>query len=532
MKTIKLFLMAALALMTAACSNDDSDIVQQPATPKAEGITITATLAPKTSDGTRALEEKNNKIVVTWAVNEEIAILYKVGNEDKKAVAKVNSVAGDGSATIGFTVDGSTQDGTPCTLVYPASAAKDDNSGVKDAATLLASQNGSLSNTNLDVRVGGGTIQTATPGLTVTTQPAAQFAIFNFSGTKQSGGIIELNTLTVTIGSQNYVISYGTPQAGSSNFYAALPPVSGQTVSFLAKDGDGKLYYYDKNDVTFSAGKYYQSTLTMQELLLTGEFSVASNKKVYFSQGNLRYNGNKDWKFADNQWEYIGSNTDNLYESSATKYPMEFFTWGNIANPAYDGTTYDTGSDVLSGTRDWGSNMAGNWRTLSSTEWTFLLNERTTGGTVFSTSSARYTFATINTDMNYGSNNTPQSGVQGIILFPDGVNITTDEVTTAGDVNTTSAWVTKCTSDQWTALAAKGCVFLPAAGYRNGNSISGINTNGYYWSSTTNGVSDQAFALTFTGGNITIGNNSTNATRRSYGCSVRLVHDAPSNPSN
>ena len=62
MKTTKLFFMAALALMTAACSNDDNDFAQQPQ--KAEGITITAQLAPKTNGATtRAVSDGGNKIV-------------------------------------------------------------------------------------------------------------------------------------------------------------------------------------------------------------------------------------------------------------------------------------------------------------------------------------------------------------------------------------------------------------------------------------------------------------------------------------
>ena len=68
--------MAALALMTAACSNDDNDFAQQPQ--KAEGITITAQLAPKTNGAaTRAVADNgDNKLTVTWAVDEHIAILY------------------------------------------------------------------------------------------------------------------------------------------------------------------------------------------------------------------------------------------------------------------------------------------------------------------------------------------------------------------------------------------------------------------------------------------------------------------------
>ena len=133
MKTTKLFLMAALALTFAACSNDDNDAAQ-PA--KGEGITITAKLAPK-SDGaaTRAVAEGTNKITVTWAVDEQIAILYTVGSEKKVADATITAVDGDGAATISFSVADGTPDNTACTLVYPASAADGTTGNVKDAAT-------------------------------------------------------------------------------------------------------------------------------------------------------------------------------------------------------------------------------------------------------------------------------------------------------------------------------------------------------------------------------------------------------------
>ena len=276
MKTTKYFLMAALALMTFACSNDDRDF-QSPVQPaKAEGITITATLAPK-SDGaaTRAVADKgDNKITVTWVVDEQIAILYEVGVEKKAADATVTNVNSDGSATISFSVDGATSNNTACTLVYPKSAAKEDNSGVKDAATLLASQDGTL-NAGLDVRVGAGTIQTSTPGLTVTTQPAAQFAIFKFT-TKNSDGseTIDVKPLTVTIGGQDYVI---TPASATSTFYAALPEVSSQTVGFSATGSDSKTYAYSKAGVSFTKGKFYQSTLKMTKQVTLSELKAAIN---------------------------------------------------------------------------------------------------------------------------------------------------------------------------------------------------------------------------------------------------------------
>jgi len=253
--------MAALALMTAACSNDDNDLTtQQPQ--KAEGITITAQLAPKTNGATtRAVSDGGTKIVAEWAVNEHIAILYEVSSTKYVADATITAVDGSGTATITFTVDGGTTNDTPCTLVYPLSAAKDDHTGVKDAATLLAAQDGTL-NANLDVRVGAGTIQTTTPGLTVTTQPEAQFAIFKFT-TKNSDGsaTIDVTSLTVTIGAQNYVITH----AATSELYAALPAIASQAVIFTATGSDSKTYTASKASVTFSAGKYYQSNIKMTE---------------------------------------------------------------------------------------------------------------------------------------------------------------------------------------------------------------------------------------------------------------------------
>ena len=267
MKTTKLFFMAALALTFAACSNDDNDLTT-PQPQKAEGITITAQLAPKTSGATtRAVSDGTDRIVAEWAENEHIAILYTKDATKYAADATITAVDGDGAATIQFTVEEGTPDNTACTLVYPYDAAKDDHTGVKDAATLLAAQDGTLS-ANLDVRVGEGTIQTTTPGLTVTTQPAAQFAIFKFttqSKPDQSSSLqnTDVTKLTVTIGAQDYVI---TPASATSTLYAALPAVSGQTVSFTATDGSN-LYAASKAGVSFDAAKYYQSTVKMGKVI-------------------------------------------------------------------------------------------------------------------------------------------------------------------------------------------------------------------------------------------------------------------------
>ena len=234
--------------------------------------TITAQLAAKLAytggeiaDFTDATDDLTT---MTWAVGEHIAILYEVSGTKKVADAEITAVDGTtGAATIQFTVEEGTPDNTPCTLVYPYSAAKDDHTGVKDAATLLGAQDGTLS-ANLDVRVGAGTIQTTTPGLTVNTQPVAQFAIFKFttqSKPDQSSALqnTSVTKLTVTIGAQDYVI---TPASANSTLYAALPAVDGKTVSFTATDGTD-LYAASKASVSFAAVKYYQSTVKMGKVI-------------------------------------------------------------------------------------------------------------------------------------------------------------------------------------------------------------------------------------------------------------------------
>ena len=257
MKTTKLFFMAALALMTAACSNDDNDLTtQQPQ--KAEGITITAQLAPKTDGAaTRAVSEGTNKIVSEWAENEHVAVLYEVSSTKYVADATITAVDGDGAATITFIVEDGTPDNTACTLVYPYSAAKDDHTGVKDAATLLAAQDGTL-NANLDVRVGEGTIYTTTPGLTVTSQPAAQFAIWKLT--------LANDAKNLCIMADDITIAGATLGTEGKEFYVAVPAVSSKTVTIVANDASNNCYYYSKAGVSLAAGRYYQSSPTMTAL--------------------------------------------------------------------------------------------------------------------------------------------------------------------------------------------------------------------------------------------------------------------------
>ena len=481
--------MAALALITAACSNDDTDFTQQPQ--QAKGITITAQLAPKTNGAsTRAVEDKATYIETKWAVDEHIAILY---NKDGYQMADARISAVDettGVATITFTVVEGTSDGTSCTLVYPLSAAKGDNSGVKDAATLLAAQDGTL-NTNLDVRVGAGTIQTATPGLTVTTQPTAQFAIFKFTVMNaDASATISVRPLTISTGGQDYVI---TPTEATSTLYAALPAISEQSVTFTATSSDSKNYLASKASVSFAVGKFYQSTLKMAQL---HPFTVSSGKKVLFAPSNLQatYKDSKwNWHFAANQWDYIGGNTgasepqtgNNFITGNGTMSAngtVDLFGWSTSAT-TFGIHNSTTGSTYSGDFVDWGTNIGTGWRTLSQAEWEYLFSNHTKG------------WSTV-------------AGKGGYVIRPDGVSTAIEASYSASD---------------WATQEAAGSVFLPAAGDRSGTNVvnigeENIGYHGFYWSSTT---ANGAYHVHF--------NSSTLYTSadhsRSIGCSVRLVRD-------
>ena len=356
----KYFGMAALLLALAACSKVETPV--QPVEEllvNAEEITITATLPPKIGGTKAVFDNGDNKITVNWAVDEHMAILYEAGGVKKRADARITEVDTDGSATIEFRVEGA-ENNTPCTIVYPLSAAKDDNSGVKDAATLLAEQNGKL-NANLDVRVGEGTICISKPNLSITTQPAAQFAIFKLTVREINGtSAINVLPLIVTIGGQNYTI---TPTYATDVLYAALPAVSNEKVTFFTEDWH-KTYVFSSR-ANFAAGKYYPVTLKMRECVDLGTtISVGGvTKKLLWATCNVG---------ADNPWDF-----------------GQFFAWGEISEKKnYFSNDYAfglsgsftkyTGSDYTAlvpdddaATANWG----GNWRMPTMEELQLLFGD-------------------------------------------------------------------------------------------------------------------------------------------------------------
>ena len=119
MKTFKLFSMAALALVMAACSSDDNEIQQ----PEEQGkMHFTATLAaPNNGPTTRTVATADgDNYNVAWKVGDVIALIYTDSESDRqKDEATVTAVDGSGNATIECDLSETVNDGADVTLVYP-----------------------------------------------------------------------------------------------------------------------------------------------------------------------------------------------------------------------------------------------------------------------------------------------------------------------------------------------------------------------------------------------------------------------------
>ena len=371
MKATKIFIMAALALLIAACSNDDNEFAQQPAEQLANGeITITATFDANDGATTRALSIDGDNIKSAWETTDEFAILFNDGKDNVKRTATVSSINGS-SVTITFTIPQSLADNTACTIVYPASAANATNTGA-DVNAALATQGGTIETTP-EVRVGTATIDKTNHSLSSVTKLAAQNAIFKFT-TKNSAGSATVNvkSLTVSIGAHKYVV---TPTSATSTLYVALPSVSGQSVRFSATGSDSKTYACSKASVTFAAGKYFQSTLKMANLSampLTMEALTAGNINVNFS-GSV---GTFTMKYSvdDGKTKNSITNTTTITVNAGDKV---YFYGNGTSNTAYGDNTVVTIADGTAQTKVYGNIMS-------------LLNE--TGYETATTLSYNFTF--------------------------------------------------------------------------------------------------------------------------------------------
>ena len=384
-------------------------------------------------------------------------------------------------------------------------------------------------------------------------------------------------TVTPTSGTNKVVVTF---QDGANNYiditggkkvHVILPPLASKNLNMKIYS-NAKYMEKKATSITLARNNYYSSPISFELPYVVPDvvgFSVAANKRVLFSPGNLQWSATNGggsttthavagggtaagtWRFAVNQWDYVGNATDgNVYGvggnsatkcnnkniSSSYKGWIDLFGWGtsgwNSGATAYQpystiqsNSNYYPGgayTNNLTGTyayADWGvynaiynpktgtTDPAGTWRTLTGDEWIYLFT-------------SRYIIVNCNTEKLYGLANV--NGVNGVVILPDNWNPASCPtfVYDCGIFNNNI--FNESTTPKWSQMEAHGCVFLPAAGYRYGTSeVAKTADHCLYWTSSCYDESHSRSVHFDNNGNC----NPWNTERRYGGRSVRLVKE-------
>ena len=355
-------------------------------------------------------------------------------------------------------------------------------------------------------------------------------------------------------GSKTVTMACAPAQAidNGRDFYIALPAFDTLKSITLTTD-DGRVCTKTvKSNVCIGVQRSTVTEITfgendmefiLPEGALPGLFSVSATQQVRFSQGNLQYQASTDtWRFAEHQYDYVG--WDNINISSTYSGWIDLFGWGTSGwnsgavcyQPWSNSTSYSdyypggSPSASLTGAyaeADWGwhnaisngGNAVHTWRTLSGSEWDYLLRIRTNANEKWATGTI--------------------DGTRGVILLPDSWTLPEGCTFNPGGIRRDDRpeienWINNIYSlSQWAAMEAAGAVFLPAAGHRTNSSVTEIgwphiiryvNRYGYYATTTpynvmcTQLVSFRSYSISVNHGN-EINNN------RDAGLSVRVVRN-------
>lgn len=533
--------MAALALvgavMTGCSSSEDNIINEQQPENKGNVVTLTTTVGLDEGGTTRALaiDYDNKKAEKKFAVDETMAVVYKntSGNTVKAVSAALTTgdITNEGkSATFTFTLENPDY-GEDVTYIYPAAMAKDNGDINYDA---LATQDGTLATLSSSLDLATYTAAwnvTSLPTGTLENQLAVCALTLKDNATTPVSTITSgLNKVTVSDGTNTYTVTPTGSNFGEDVIYVAIRPVTA-ALKYTATNTANTTYVKTATSREYEKGNFYNLGLRMIPNAINGKFSVSSTKQVYFSKGNLQayfvHLGTYcTWRFAANQWDFIGDasktpsgngniviNGKGSVSAAGTVDLFGWSTWRTALGIWNSTQNLDYGDGTF---KDWGDDatvQAGigtGWFTLSNDEWTYLISTRACS-TVNGTANARFCKALL-------FRTTP-----GLIIFPDDYTHPAD-VDQPTNINATNnpIWnVNTYTTTNWGKMEAAGCVFLPIAGRRDGTTVNGIDSFEANYRSSTPGTSWQdAYSL-----HIALATIKTESDYRSYGHSVRLVHE-------
>ena len=369
-------------------------------------------------------------------------------------------------------------------------------------------------------------------GVYVTSGTSSLWSVFSMQG-----GTIRGNTATTTEGKGVYIYGQGTFEMSGSAYInpdndvwfsdkikiagflttdgtvATITPSSYST-NTLVLTGDASLLSAASGKFAVSPHEGVRYVVNIEGKLvqssaLGGKFTINANGDyVYFSPGNLQYkaSGGGTWRFAEKQYDVIGSANENIGNSTYSGY-IDLFGWGTGDHP----TEKDEVNSKYDHFTDWGTNAINGvtkWRTLTNDEWDYLISN--------TCSNNKHGIGKVN-------------NVPGHFLLPDDwsqPNGVADFIPGFQEsfANNYADYSGKneYTIEQWAIMEQAGAVFLPSASARNyGDGAQDGDTFGHYWTSTPSGDDNNAWSVEMEATTF----NTTSYFERSCGFSVRLVQD-------
>ena len=471
---------------------------------------VVVTLTTSVSIGESESRAVSGLGVKTFAVGDQIAVVYtNTGDATVKAESlplTASDISDDGKSA-DFRVSLTNPKTGDVTYVYPASMVNADGTEASFAAqpgTLAGLQGFDYAKVKIEdgLTVNGSEVSLPADASLENQLAVCKFWLKDNSGAANLSGITSVTIYNGGNGGDIYTISQ--PSAITWPIYVAMKPTT-SAISFKATDGTNN-YWKLVSGATLAAGGVYTIDVKMGVPgALPGQFSVSATEKVYFSQGNLQYMGAAEtryWKFAEDQLTYLGSTSTNN-SPSETYVNRDLFGWGTRDNPCYLSFQSNNYNWL-----EWGENVISNggnaenvgWYTLPDDGWDYMLS-LSSGGR----QGDRFVKATV-------------GGVCGLIIFPDGwagnrpfASKNTENVSFSSNSVTLPDWGKN--------LEPYGAVFLPAAGYRGGSSISSVGVEGGYWS-YIQGTNPAPAWIKIKSDNLDVVDSEIN---KSVGRSVRLV---------
>lgn len=440
-----MYIMAAALLMMTQCKKEKETL-----TDPAEGtvkMTVTA------GSCRTSIDTENGAI--TWSAGDKLYV-----SDGSSWLGSLTLVGESGSAQGTFTgnIVGIDESETTCHFFYLGH----DNSmteptGSTAASIPFAAQDGTLAGAmkyhtgygSTDVTVTEGE---ATGSVVMNTKIAIARINFTTDGTQAYTSDVTMTGVSNTLSVNPDGTFSGSGEGGiviggtTGERYVTLIPTAETDRVDVTFTGDAT------GSMTFLAGisenKFYGMKDAMTVTLTPKpKFSVGENTTVEFAPGNLYWDGSA-FKFEENQWSFEGS-----WNASHVSH----FKWSDAANAV-------TSNDSFSGNLFCASNFtvdgdSHTWRTLSNSEWDYLLNTRANAANLSAWK-----------ELDDGTH-------KGLVILPDGDASVMSSISSTADLET------------------YGAVFLPAAGLRLGTDVFDAGSSGYYWSGTP--YDDGAYDMNF-----------------------------------